>query len=126
VEVLLGGPVEFNKLVLPSLELVELERLVYFVVEAAVEVGLVTITMVVPEEEVQYFLREAEVEVLEMALVDKQEDLPLHSKLVVAEELVGLEFKVVAAEELDLQQAQLDQVVMIHLQLMVELVSADC
>jgi hypothetical protein len=105
---------------------VELERLVYFVVEAAVEVGLVTITMVVPEEEVQYFLREAEVEVLEMALVDKQEDLPLHSKLVVAEELVGLEFKVVAAEELDLQQAQLDQVVMIHLQLMVELVSADC
>jgi hypothetical protein len=126
VEVLLGGPVEFNKLVLPSLELVELERLVYFVVEAAVEVGLVTITMVVPEEEVQYFLREAEVEVLEMALVDKQEDLPLHLKLVVAEELVGLEFKVVAAEELDLQQAQLDQVVMIHLQLMVELVSADC
>jgi hypothetical protein len=126
VEVLLGGPVEFNKLVLPSLELVELERLVYFVVEAAVEVGLVTITMVVSEEEVQYFLREAEVEVLEMALVDKQEDLPLHSKLVVAEELVGLEFKVVAAEELDLQQAQLDQVVMIHLQLMVELVSADC
>jgi hypothetical protein len=126
VEVLLGGPVEFNKLVLPSLELVELERLVYFVVEAAVEVGLVTITMVVSEEEVQYFLREAEVEVLEMALVDKQEDLPLHLKLVVAEELVGLEFKVVAAEELDLQQAQLDQVVMIHLQLMVELVSADC
>jgi hypothetical protein len=105
---------------------VELERLVYFVVEAEVEVGLVTITMVVPEEEVQYFLREAEVEVLEMALVDKQEDLPLHLKLVVAEELVGLEFKVVAAEELDLQQAQLDQVVMIHLQLMVELVSADC
>ena len=118
--------VEFNKVVLPSLELVELERLVYFVVEAEVEVGLVTITMVVPEEEVQYFLREAEVEVLEMALVDKQEDLPLHSKLVVAEELVGLEFKVVAAEELDLQQAQLDQVVMIHPQLMVELVSADC